>query len=194
MKKTSIIGVLILFLLSSMKAQENTGYLVPATVYENDTIPLIFLPQYTVFALPVFKSKREARRWDKTVRNVKKVYPYAHMAGEKMREYEIELMKLPNERARKAFLNQAEKELKDKYLNELKSLTFSQGKILLKLLDRETGNTSYDLLKELRGRVMAFFWQSLGKLFGYDLKEPYDPQGKDRDIEFIVQMIEAGSI
>ncbi|MDO9512138.1 MAG: DUF4294 domain-containing protein [Bacteroidales bacterium] len=194
MKRTGLILLMFTFLHLALNAQEDKGFLVHATVYENDTIPLIFLPQYTVFAIPVFKNKREARRWDKLVRNIKKVYPYAKMAGEKMHEYEITLVNLRTQKERKKFLNQAENELKEKYLEELKSLTFSQGKILLKLLDRETGNTSFELVKELRGKVMAFFWQSLGRIFGYNLKEPYDPSGSDRDIELIVQMIEAGSI
>jgi len=73
-------------------------------------------------------------------------------------------------------------------------MTFSQGKILIKLVDRETGNSSYELVKELRGAFSAFFYQAFARIFGFNLKIKYDPEGEDREIETIVKMIETGQI
>jgi len=125
---------------------------------------------------------------------IKIVYPYAHLAGETLKKYEIILSQVNNERERRRILIDLEKEINDKYGNELKSLTFSQGKILIKLIDRETGNTSFDLVKDLRGNFLAFFYQSFARVFGYNLKVEYDPNGEDKNIEIIVRMIENGVI
>ncbi|MFO8055625.1 MAG: DUF4294 domain-containing protein, partial [Bacteroidales bacterium] len=89
-----------------------------------------------------------------------------------------------------------EEKIQQRYKDELKKLNFKQGRILIKLIDRETAHTSYDILQEMRGRLMAGVWQGLGKIFGYDLKEGYNPETNEYDqkIETIVQMIEAGAI
>jgi hypothetical protein len=141
----------------------------------------------------IFRSPADQRRFERLVRNVKKVYPYARLAGIKLNEYDAMMAGLTEKEQRK-LLKQAEDELKSEFGNELKALNFTQGKILLKLVDRQTGNPTYQIVKELRGNFVAFFWQNLSRLFGYNLKEKYDPEGKDRDIEAIVQMIESGVI
>ena len=87
-----------------------------------------------------------------------------------------------------------EKELKEKYSHQLMQLNFTQGIILIKLIDRETGNTSYDLVAGLRGKFVAFFYQGLARLWGYNLKVHYDPRGKDKNIETIVQLINEGKL
>lgn len=87
----------------------------------------------------------------------------------------------------------AEKELEDEFGNDIRDLTFSQGKILIKLIYRETGNSSFEIVKELRGGFTAFIFQTLASLFGYNLKTTYDPEGEDQAIEKVVQMIEAGA-
>jgi hypothetical protein len=115
------------------------------------------------------------------------------LAGIKLNEYDAMMAGLPEKEQRK-LLKRAEDELKAEFGDELKALNFTQGKILLKLVDRQTGNPTYHIVKELRGSFVAFFWQNLSRLFGYNLKEKYDPEGKDRDIEAIVQMIENGLI
>ena len=91
-------------------------------------------------------------------------------------------------------MKQAEDELKAEFEGDLKKLSFKQGIILIKLVDRETGNTSYELVQELRGNFTAFFWQTFARLFGYNLKVKYDPLGDDKEIEDIVVMIENGQI
>jgi hypothetical protein len=82
--------------------------------------------------------------------------------------------------------------LKEQFGSELTSLTINQGRILIALIDRETGETSYELVEELRGKFSAFFWQGLARIFGHNLKTHYDPDGEQRDIENIVQQIELG--
>jgi hypothetical protein len=109
-------------------------------------------------------------------------------------EMEREFLKLETEKERKKYIKTVEKQLMDEFGNELKKLTSTQGRILLKLIDRETGNTSYVLLKELRGTVSAVFWQAIARLFGSDLKSRYDPSGDDYLIERVVRMIETGQL
>jgi hypothetical protein len=104
------------------------------------------------------------------------------------------LLTLETEEEQKEYLKQAEQELLDKYTEDLKRLTITQGKILIKLVYRETGATSYDLVEFYRGRFSAFFWQALARLFGSNLKLEYDPYGEDRLIEEIVILIEHGQL
>jgi hypothetical protein len=165
-----------------------------AEVVDSDTVAIINLPEVIVLSEKIFKNERERRKYNRTVLYVKKVYPYAKLAGEKLRYYDDTLRKIENERARKKFMQKIEDELKEDYEGELRKLTFTQGKILLKLIDRETNNTSYALLKDLRGGVSAVLWQGIGRVFGYNLKVRYDPEGEDKEIERIVQLIEMGAI
>lgn len=168
---------------------------VRATVLENgDTVPVIPLRGVEVFAIKKFTNKKEEERNQKLIRNVKLVYPYARLAGEKLLFYNARMVNAKSERERKNLMKKAEEEIKDKYGDELKKLNFSQGKILIKLIHRETKNTSYDLVKDFRGSFVAFFYQSFARIFGYNLKVEYDPDGEDRNIETIVQMIEAGAL
>ncbi|MFP4065282.1 MAG: DUF4294 domain-containing protein [Bacteroidales bacterium] len=170
------------------------GHTVAARVLNGDTIPVIELRPVSVTAKREFANRWEAYRYNRTVRNVKIVYPYAKLAGNMFREYSRRLMELETEKERSQFMSEAEDEIRDNFEDDLKRLTFSQGLILIKLIDRETDQTSYHILKEFRGSFSAVFWQSLGRIFGYDLREQYDPYGKDHRIEEIVQLIEEGLI
>jgi hypothetical protein len=125
---------------------------------------------------------------------VVKVYPYAKVAGQMLEYFDDTLQTFRSENKRKAYLKKVEEELKEEFGGELKKLTIKQGIILVKLIDRETGSTSYDLIKQLRGSFSAFIWQSLARLFGSNLKLEYDPYGEDALIEEIVVQIEAGII
>ena len=140
------------------------------------------------------KSKRGKRRLTRYVKNVKKVLPYAKLAGAKLREYEIILKNAESDKQRRKIMKQAEKEINEEYGDKLKDLTFSQGFILIKLIDRETGNSSYELVQELRGKFTAFFYQTFARLWGYNLKVKYDPNGEDRQLEVIVRLIELGKL
>ncbi len=166
---------------------------VKARIIKGDTIPMMDLPEVRIKGYVIYRTPSEQRRYDKLVRNVKKVYPYAHLAGIKLREYD-EMMAGLSEKEQKKLYRKAEDELKAEFGEELKALTITQGHILLKLVDREVGNPTYNIVKELRGTFVAFFWQNLSRLFGYNLKDKYDPNGRDRDIEIIVQRIENGTI
>jgi len=160
----------------------------------SDTTFYVTIDGVEIFAFKVFKTKREARQNMRLVKNVKKVYPWAKLAGEKLKEYEGILSTVKTEREKRKIMKKLEKEINEEYGDDLKKLTFTQGKILIKLIDRETNNTSYDLVKDLRGSFVAFFYQSFARIFGYNLKTKYDPEGKDRNIEIIVRMIESGVI
>ncbi len=133
-------------------------------------------------------------RYYRLVHNVKRAYPYAYLAGVKLREYEDQLAAMDSEADRRKAIRKIETEIREQFEEDLKRLTRTQGLILIKLVDRETSQTSYDLLRDFRGMVSAVFWQSLARLFGYNLKTRYDPQGEDHLIEQIVIMIEAGAI
>jgi len=111
-----------------------------------------------------------------------------------MKEYERVLEETSKKRERKKIMKQAEVELKDEFSEELKNLTYMQGEILLKLIDRETQTSGYDIVKDMRGGFKASFYQGFARLFGFNLKDRYDPEGRDREIEEIVQLIEKGRI
>ncbi|MBM3404878.1 MAG: DUF4294 domain-containing protein [Bacteroidetes bacterium] len=176
------------------KAQEQQMYVLPATKVAGDTIPMVQLEEVVVYPPLAFNSAREAKRFDRLTRNVKRVYPYAKMAGVKFRELEAVWLSASSEKEKRQIMRKVEDELKAQYGNELEKLSFNQGKILLKLVDRETGNSSFEIVKELRGAFAAFFWQTFASIFGYDLKVRYDPQGEDMQIEYIVKGIENGTL
>ena len=186
---------LILAPFSGALAQE-TPDTVPARIVDGDTIALIDLKAYMAFPPTDSRFKRSSIPYDRLVYHVRKVYPYAKLAGEKLAEFNRALDTIPTERARKAYLRKAEKELEDKFGPQVKELTFTQGKILIKLIYRQTGSTSFELVKELRGKFNAFIWQTLASLFGYDLKTLYDPvhDPQDQQIERIVIAIEEDAL
>jgi hypothetical protein len=191
-----VISIIFILLISVIAArgQSHDLHILPVIVQNGDTIPYIQLPESEIFAYKVFKNDRELRRYDRLVRNVRIVYPYAHMAGEKLIEYETILLQAESDKDRRRIMKDLEDELHREYGEELKKLTISQGRILIKLIDRQTGESSFDLVKDLRGSFRAFFYQSFARIFGLNLKDSYDPEIEDRNIEIIVRMIESGMI
>ncbi|HNX86031.1 MAG TPA: DUF4294 domain-containing protein [Bacteroidales bacterium] len=187
------IGLILVFI-QEIFGQDTTRIQVPAELFEGDTLALVTINPVMIFPPVRFATKRQSVRYDRLVYNVKKVYPFAKLAGAKLKEYKTILEALPNEIERKAFTKKAEKELENQFGDEIKELTFSQGKILIKLIYRETGNSTFDIIKDLRGGFSAFIWQTLARIFGYNLKSMYEPDGHDQAIEQIVLMIEAGAI
>ena len=167
---------------------------VPGKIIEGDTVPLVDLKAYTVIPPASFYNYNELLKYQKLVYRVRKVYPYAKLAAKKLTEFQAVLDTIPSKRGRRQFIKKAEKELEDQFGDDIKNLSFTQGKILIKLIYRETGNSTYDIVKELRGNFSAFIWQTMAGLFGYNLKTGYDPDAEDEDktIEQIVQMIDAG--
>lgn len=166
--------------------------LMRATVYNGDTIPYGTLPTVICYVPRVFKNKKDAVKWDRLKYNVKRVYPYAILAAAKLKEYDQLLAKIPNENERKRYMKIAEKQLKDEFGEELKKLTITQGRILIKLIDRQTGKTTYDIVKDMRGAFSAFMWQSVASIFNSSLKDDYDAKGEDKAIEEAIRLIENG--
>jgi hypothetical protein len=198
-KKTLIVislllGVAIKSYTQNVIMQGDSIIITKAIVIEGDTIPNIQLKEIVIFPELIFKSKQEARRYTKLMRDLKRVYPYAKLAKDKLDELEREYSRLETEKERKEFTKTIEKQLLDEFGPELRKLTVTQGKLLLKLIDRETGNTSYEILKELRGSFSAVFWQAIARIFGSDLKSEYDADGVDYLIERIVILIEHGQL
>lgn len=195
MKKLVFALFIIMLYVTPVASQEVVPVITDAVIDENgDTLAVITLPEYVKFAHPVFKNVFQEYRWNRLVRNVKAAYPYARLAGIRMVEYETQLLNIKTEKERKQLMKEAEEKIREEFEDDLKQLTFTQGWILLKLIDRETGHSSYELVKEFRGQFRAFFWQTFARIFGFDLKVRYDPLDADKDIELIVRMIEAGAI
>lgn len=170
------------------------GTTAAARVENGDTLLLIELESVDVVAPRVFNNRFEAWRYNRLVRNVKAAYPFAKLAGKMFEEYGEYIMSLESDRERRRFTREMERALREELEDDLRRLTVSQGLILIKLIDRETRHTTYDILKDYRGTFSAIFWQSLSRLFGLSLKTEYDPEGADRMIEEIVQMIETGHL
>ena len=160
----------------------------------NDTLPVFDINAVNIYPKPVFKNKRHYRRYSRYVLNVKKVYPYAKYLGNLLPEMEQHLDSISSEQEKRKYVRSVEKDLKDRFEDDIWNMTISQGKILLKLIGRETGKSSYEILDEMKGNFSASFWQTIARIFGSDLKTEYDPQGEDRLLNQIVIMIESGRI
>lgn len=167
---------------------------VLANVIDGDTVPLIHLAPAEIFATLSPEAAERIKAYNKLRRDVLKAYPYARLAADQLKFISDSVSKIPSERERKRFLKRTESDLKAQFEKDLKKLTITQGRILIKLIDRETGETSYALVKELRGSIQAFFWQSIARLFGSNLKSEYNADQEDMLIEGIVRQIENGEL
>lgn len=167
---------------------------VKAIIFQNDTFPLVDLPEVQVWAYwgKVTVSSKVFEQWTRTKYNVKKVYPYAILASALLKEMDNRLAKISNEKERKIFIKQCEKELRKNFEEDLKNLSVTQGRILMKLIYRETGKTTYQIVKEMRGGFEASMWQALAYIFGNSMKVKYEPEGEDYMVEKAVQLVEKG--
>lgn len=170
------------------------GYKVPVTVYKNDTIPTITLREVIIFPEIRFKSKRQRTRYNKLVRDVKKTLPLAKEINRAVIETYEYLQTLPDKKSREAHLKMVEKGLKQQYTPVMKKLTFSQGKLLIKLVNRETNSSSYELVKAFMGPLKAGFYQTFATLFGASLKKEYHPEDDDKMTERIIILVENGQL
>jgi protein subunit release factor A len=178
-----------------MYAQDSTAYNNPnayyyAVVVGNDTFPLLWLPGVTVYGQSRMTPQQRAA-YEKLRYNVTKVYPYAITASYVLQDVDAHLAALKTKKEKKAYIKSKENEMKSKFKDQLKNLTMTQGQILVKLINRQTGKDCYSLIKELRGGLNARVSQTAAFLFDNDLKTMYDPYGEDSQIEAIVQEIEA---
>lgn len=168
---------------------------LPAVITdEGDTLPVVNLGLVNISQERTFASQKDQRQWSRLKRDVAKVYPYSKMASRKLKEYNSRMEGLSSSQQKK-LLKQAEKELLAEYEDDIRGMTMNQGRILIKLIDRETGKTSYTLVESLRGTFQAFFWQSIARIFSANLKTAYNPyQNKeDKQIEDIITSIEDGT-
>ncbi|MBR1765452.1 MAG: DUF4294 domain-containing protein [Bacteroidales bacterium] len=166
-----------------------------ATIIDGDTVPLYYLRDVSVYMSGMLLTPKEIKNNAKLIRNVRLMLPYAREAKRRLDVLEVEIAALPK-KDRKAAIKKAEQKLKDDYKDELSKRTFSQGLVLIKLIDRETSRTAYSLVGELRGSFRAGMYQALARLFGYNLKTKYDPDHdkKDELMERIVKSIERGQL
>lgn len=170
----------------------NTYYTAIWKITTTDTFAVATIAPVEISNVCTNRSKK--RSLDKLERKVQKVYPYAKAAGDVMRKYELLFAQITDPKEQKKLLDKAEDEIKKQFEKDIRSMTMSEGVILVKLIDRETGNTSYKLLQDFRGKMSAFMWQGVARIFGQNLKDNYDPMGEDVMIENIVQRIEDGTI
>ncbi len=187
-----LIGLLIFSAGYSQQADSSHIIYLPAQIINGDTIIVANLKEVTIGTGPQFENRLEEKKYWKLVYNLKKVIPYAKMARQKLDEMNAHFLTLKSEKEKKQYTKQVEQEIRAQFEEQLKSLTITQGKLLIKLIYRQTGNTSYELVKEFRGGISAMFWQTLARLFGSNLKTRYDPLGEDQLIEDIVLAIESG--
>ena len=198
MKRILFLALYLSFIAVHLKAQEQTttikGFLVPACIYDGDTIPSLRMPTVYVFKPMVFKNKQQQQKYNRLVHNVKKTLPIAKEVNRAVIETYEYLQTLPDDKSREKHLLAVEKSVKEQYTPRMKKLTFSQGKLLIKLVNRETASSSYDLVKAFLGPFKAGFYQAFAAIFGASLKKEYHPDDEDMMIEQIVLMVENGQL
>ena len=178
---------------SDITIQPSFGYRCRAEIVSGDTVPVIDLYGVDICTNFIFSNKRHYEQWTRTKHNVKIVYPYAILAAAKLKEYDKALEKMTDKHMRKVFLKYCEKDLRKEFEDELKGLSTTQGRMLMKLIDRESGKTTYQIVEQLRGSFQAVMWNALACLFGNNMKVQYDPI-EDVMIERAIKLVENGQI
>lgn len=162
--------------------------------YDGEMIPSFLYADYYVFGKLVFKNKAQEKKYYKIANNIKKVYPIACEIRQTVDKTIAHMDSLPTKKEKDAYLKQQEKELKAIYYPKLKKLTFAQGKLLIKLIDRQCDMTGYELIKKYMGGFKAGFYNAFASLFGASLKKEYDPEVDDRLTERAILLIESGQM
>lgn len=173
---------------------QNGGYLVPMCSYQGEMIPCIELRTVYIFAPLQFKNEKARREYNKLIRDVKRVYPISLEINRAIIETYEYMQTLPDEKSRQKHMKRVEKGLKQQYTPQMKKLSFSQGKLLIKLIDRQSSQTSYELVKAFMGPFKAGFYQTFATLFGASLKKEYDSEGDDKLTERVVLLVENGQL
>lgn len=178
---------------TSMISLQRYRYKEPE-IYEGEVMWVYLLPELPVYPPLKFKSEKARVKWNKMVANVKRVLPLAQKVKRIIAEtYEI-LEMLPDKKSKDAHIKEVEKGIKEQFTPEMKKLTYSQGKLLIKLIDRECHQSSYEIVKAFIGPTRAAFYQVFAWTFGASLKKEYKPDDDDRLVERIVQQIEVGQL
>jgi len=182
--------ILLISIVSSANAQwkagQNDTLWVPYIIYEGDTMTYKVMDQVNVFGKMTDEQRAYLKKWTRLRNAVYVTYPYAKKASYIINDVVKNLDKIQDVQQRKKYLSTREKELKKEFTEPLTALSVYQGKILMKLINRETHNNCYDLIKEYRGGFTARFWQTVAWVFGSSLKQDYDPKGPDAEMESIV--------
>jgi len=198
MKFKGLIILLIVMIFSvKLKAQDPTEPVFPKlgkadTIRVSSTndngimIPWMQLQDVSIFANRRWKSPAEQAAYNRLRYNVLKVMPYAKFAKRRYEQLEQEIARTPEKKEQKKLVKQCDKEIKDMFNREIKELTITQGQILTKLIDREVGRTTYDIVKQTKGGFAAFSYQIVARVVGHNLKSTYNPN-EDRDIESIIR-------
>jgi hypothetical protein len=166
-------------------AQDGGNKKVRCIVMEGDTVPIIELPSYVFYGKLTPEERRERLI---LISRIKSVLPYAKMASFRLQMMEQNLQQMTSKREKKAYIKETEKQLKKEFTDQLKNLSINQGKLLVKLIHRETGNTVYELLGDYSGSAERFFWNSFSKFWDSDLNTKYDPV-QDYKIEQIIKSL-----
>ena len=161
---------------------------------EKDTILMVYLNEIYIFPPEKFRNKKQEQFFWITVRDVKLTLPYAKLIASELNKTNKKLISLPDDKERKKYLSQYEKAVLKQYEPSLKKMNINQGKMLLKLIDRECNQSPYELIKAYRGSLTAFFWQGVARIFGSNLKAEYDGNDKDKIVERIIILVEENRI
>ncbi|MBZ0099714.1 MAG: DUF4294 domain-containing protein [Taibaiella sp.] len=170
----------------------NDTMLLGGVVVDGITYPMVYMETVTITDKMPRKWARKRAKYDRLKYNVYKVYPYAVMAADVLKDVDSVLLAIgeDNKKERRQYLNSVEDELKRRFNGEISDLTISQGHVLVKLIDRQAGKSCYNIVKELKGGVPAAVFQTVALIFSHNLKKEYDPYGDDRDMEAIVRELE----
>lgn len=160
----------------------------------SDSIQYVEMNNVYVYGPLTFKNEKQRKTYDRLVYNVKKTLPIAKEVNRAVLETYEYIQTLPDRKAREQHLKLVEKGVKEQYTPRMKKLTFSQGKLLIKLIYRETNSSSYELIKAFLGSTRASFYQAFAWMFGASLKKVYDPEGEDKLTERVVRLVEAGQL
>ncbi|WP_374949751.1 DUF4294 domain-containing protein [Mucilaginibacter sp.] len=158
------------------------------TKLDGELVPWIVLPDVVITDTRIFASAQDRANYFRLKYNVMKVLPYVRFAGVRYQKLQRDLALTGDKKKQKELIKACEKEIKDLFNKDIKNLTITQGEILIKLINRETGATSFEMLKEMKGGFKAFVFQSVAGIFGHNLKETYD-RDEQRDIETILQQV-----
>ena len=161
-----------------------------AVVIEGDTIEAKTLYNFAVYTRVAYANAEMRAKMTRLRNAIIVTYPYAMRSGAILNDMNAKLANVTDKSDRKDYIKSREKELKKEFTDPLSNLSIYQGKVLMKLINRQTGNNCYDIIKEYKGGFTARFWQTIAFFFNSNLKQPYDATGSEREMELIVQEVE----
>lgn len=197
---TYILGMVTALVATSAHSQVNDTIQVAMYVnidrayYQGDSIPNVTLHEFYKYSPKVFRNQKERERYSKLVRDVRYVFPYAKLVRQILIETHDYLQTLDTEKEKNAHIKAVEKGIRKQYEPTVRKISRTQGKLLVKLIDRECGQTSFEMVKAFLGSARANMYNMLSSLFGNNLRKRYDPEGDDREVERIVRMVESGQL